>query len=495
MLARLVLLISIWGLSCAAAAIPPETIFQDAEAYTVRIKTRIERAFGDDKAGVFSGAGFVVDSERGWIVTNKHVVGESPSNVRISTKGNDFVEATKVYVDTFTDIAIIHADVASAGEAALECKSLPGTGHPVGAYGHPWGLDYTGTQGVISGRTDNFRVDLLQTDAPINSGNSGGPLISMRTGKVVGISTASYAHKDAENTNFAVPSIEVCNILALLKDGRDPSPPHLPVAFYNLEDRDELIVAQSYLSADQLDLKTGDRILTVGNRKTPINKEHELINALRGKFDDFELTIERDEKLTIVHGQLEPLRLRQGIVFAGMVLAKSQFLDANVLSIGHGINIHSFVPGSSGRAAKINWYDFIVSVDGTRVKGLEHLFTLLSDTTVNESVELEFMRLWQPPFFYEFVRRTIAADEPVWLDDVGYWNGVMARLTWQLATVNELASLNHEEREKVVGSLRRVIHSVGEPETEIPEEIAAELILTAQKIIDHLSHHSSSESY
>lgn len=484
MLARLVVLLGIWSLSHSAAATPPETIFQDAEAYTVRIKTRIEMAFGDDRAGVFSGAGFVVDNERGWIVTNKHVVGESPSHIRISTKGHDFVAALKVYVDAYTDIAIIEADVATAGEAALDCENIPGTGHPVGAYGHPWGLDYTGTQGTISGRTNNFRVDLLQTDAPINSGNSGGPLISMRTGKVVGISTATYADEEAENTNFAVPSSEVCQILALLMDGKDPSPPIFPVAFYNLEDDDALIVAKSYLPTKQLDLRTGDRILTAGSHKTPISKEHELINALRGESEDFELTIERDGKLTIVHGKLQLQRPRQGIVFAGMVLAESQFLDANVLSLGHSINIHSFARGSASRAAELEWYDFIISVDGTRVKGLEHLFVLLSDKTINAPVELVFVRLWEPPFLHEFVQRTIPADEPVWLDDVGYWNGVMARLTWQLATINELAGLSQEARKEIVGSLRKVIQSVKEPEADITDESAAELVSTAQKILE-----------
>src|ERR1044072_7933243 len=65
----------------AAAHSSAEAVFHDARAYTVRIRTQIVTPFAEDSRGAFEGAGFVVDAERGWVLTNAHVVGQSPSTV------------------------------------------------------------------------------------------------------------------------------------------------------------------------------------------------------------------------------------------------------------------------------------------------------------------------------------------------------------------------------------------------------------------------------
>lgn len=407
-------------LSASTGAIGPEEIFQEAESYTVRIRTRIEIGIGDDESGVFNGAGFVVDRDLGWILTNRHVVGESPSHVRISQKGKDYIEASKVYVDPYSDFAVIQAEVSQATEANLECKKMPGTGHPVGAYGHPWGLHYTGTQGIISGRTDNYRVDLLQTDAPINAGNSGGPLISMRSGRVIGISTATYADDDAENTNFAVPITEVCEVLALLRDEKDPSPPWLPVVFYNLENQDRLIVARSYISEGQLDLRPHDRILTAGPGRRPVKKHHELINVLRGSSNNIVLGIERDGQILEISGWLWPHRLRRGIEFAGVVFTEGRFLDAPATGLSHDIIVDHLRSGSAGQAVGIKRWDFVTSVNNTRVVNLEHLYELLeTGSTDRKTMVLEFMRVWEENTLFEHIRRELPAEKPVWLKSNG----------------------------------------------------------------------------
>jgi len=127
------------------------------------------------------GSGFIVSAD-GIILTNAHVVGRSPSRVEVALYGQDFSEATKIYVDPYLDFAIIRVpqgvDTSGIEEPRLECDRIPSVGHPVGAFGHPWRLQFTGTRGIISGVTARFRTELLQTDAPINQGNSGGPLIS-----------------------------------------------------------------------------------------------------------------------------------------------------------------------------------------------------------------------------------------------------------------------------------------------------------------------------
>ena len=142
LLTGIVGLIGILPVAAAYGEAIPEEIFADASDYTVRVKARIEHAFGDDEAGVFSGTGFIVDADRGWIVTNRHVVGESPSEVQVARRDAPFQDATKLYVDPFMDIAVLETSLDGGENANLACDdSAPGTGHPVGAYGHPWGFE------------------------------------------------------------------------------------------------------------------------------------------------------------------------------------------------------------------------------------------------------------------------------------------------------------------------------------------------------------------
>lgn len=430
---------------CAAST--PERIFDAAEGYTVRIKTRIEKALGDDTTGVFSGTGFVVDAERGWIVTNRHVVGESPSNVQVSLKGQPYVDAAKVYVDPYIDLAILKAPVSATRVAKLECDSEPGTGHPVGAYGHPWGLEYTGTQGVVSGYTNDLGENLLQTDAPINSGNSGGPLISMRSGRVVGIGTASYSDDDAENTNFAVPITEVCDILDLMKAGRNPAPPQLDVAFYDLRDLEELIVARSYLEPGILDLQPGDKILTAGSEQTTVRIEHDLIHLLRGELEHVVLGVERANQKINVEGRLPPQQVRKGVVFAGMVFSRLGVRDAQTFPTGHDIMVQSFIPGALAQAVGVEIYDLLLSVDGEPVTAMSHVYDRLKQVTPGETVTLDFLRWFEDAQFYQYVRRDLLADEPEWLSEDGYWGGVRAQLDWKLQYLSQLPAISVEQRQ------------------------------------------------
>src|SRR6056297_227846 len=107
------ILVVLWVASLAGGAsdlpaepLGPEAIFADAADYTVRVQTRIEQALATDDVGVSEGAGFVVDIERGWIVTNRHVVGASPSEVRVALRDGTHQPASKVYVDPLSDIAV-----------------------------------------------------------------------------------------------------------------------------------------------------------------------------------------------------------------------------------------------------------------------------------------------------------------------------------------------------------------------------------------------------
>ncbi|MGH8635311.1 MAG: S1C family serine protease, partial [Burkholderiales bacterium] len=285
----------------AAAADSSEDIFKGALRYTVQIRTTLPVPFDGDRKGSSLGAGFVVDAARGWIMTNAHVVGRSPSRVEVALHGQEYSEAAKVYVDPFLDLAIIRVSesVETVGIAGprLECEGVPPVGHPVGAFGHPWRLPFTGTRGIISGVTARYRTELLQTDAPINQGNSGGPLISLDSGRIVGINTAGI--RGAQNTNFAVAIKYACRVLQLLQEGKDPSPPDLKLVYFrDIDNRKELRVARSYAGDGMLQLLPGDVIRQVVGESGAIENETQLMHALRGRLAKSSLKVLRQDQET-----------------------------------------------------------------------------------------------------------------------------------------------------------------------------------------------------
>jgi putative serine protease PepD len=204
----------------AAAAIPPsDEPLADTAAKLLPSVVQIE-------AGNAVGSGFVA-AEGGLILTASHVVGRSDS-VTLRLYDGTSVSGTVVAVDKSVDTAVIRAEEsAAAGMKPLALGALAGVhvGDMTIAVGSPFGLSQTVTTGIVSalGRTVPTPVgelhDLIQTDAAINSGNSGGPLAD-REGKAIGINTAiASASGGSDGIGFAVPIDEALKILDKVKDG------------------------------------------------------------------------------------------------------------------------------------------------------------------------------------------------------------------------------------------------------------------------------------
>jgi serine protease Do len=390
--------------NCAAPswALDTEEVFRNAVAYTVKIRTRITSDFIEDTKGTFTAAGFVVDAKRGWIMTNAHVVGRSPAVVSAAFIGQKSVKARKVYVDPHIDLAILEIDpdggTTALVAAPLDCHGTPSIGHPVGAFGHPFGLDYTGTRGIISGVEAD--TSMLQMDAAINPGNSGGPLISLKTGMVVGINTASLEAEEEEpqNTNFAEPILFACKILDLLRNGKDPSPPNLRVVYYNSPiDRYALIVARTYLGPDCLDLKSGDEILGVDGFPNSISNERQLVHALRGNFADFKITVMREGKERVIRGSLHPQALiteKIGVLVSGLLFGPGhQHPDDSLIGAEEMMVIQAVDSGSVGEELSFEAGDLIVSIDGMRFSEPSKSFRYLSARKAAQTpIIVEIMR-------------------------------------------------------------------------------------------------------
>lgn len=146
-----------------------------------------------------SGTGFIVGDI---IITNSHVVG-GLKEVVISAKKITRTIATVIYDDPFFDLAFIKCDFKQP-KVLLELASKHvSDGDTVVAIGHPYGLNYTATEGIVS-RASRLQDDLeyIQIDAAINPGNSGGPLLNSE-GKVAGVNT--FIIQNANNLGFALP--------------------------------------------------------------------------------------------------------------------------------------------------------------------------------------------------------------------------------------------------------------------------------------------------
>lgn len=160
-----------------------------------------------------TGSGFLL-SEDGYVVTNYHVVAEA-ATITVVTQDAETHEAALVGRDTTADMALLKVEGEHFQPVTLGSSTELAIGDMVVAIGNPLSaLEATQTVGYISGKnrevsTDNNVVNMLQTDAAINSGNSGGPLFNMR-GEVVGITTAKYSGTSAsgasiEGLSFAIP--------------------------------------------------------------------------------------------------------------------------------------------------------------------------------------------------------------------------------------------------------------------------------------------------
>ena len=170
------------------------------------------------------GSGFVIDKQ-GHILTNYHVV-QGARSVRVSFSNRDNVKAEVVGADAATEVAVLKVDEepSALNPLPLAQSGDVHVGDPVVAIGNPFGLERSVTAGIVSAlqREINSSIPgtsidhIIQTDAPINSGNSGGPLLNDR-GQVIGINTAILTGNPSERGNvgigFAVP-IQTVRLIA-----------------------------------------------------------------------------------------------------------------------------------------------------------------------------------------------------------------------------------------------------------------------------------------
>jgi serine protease Do len=187
-------------------------LYYKARAHVVRVRTQ---------TGI--GAGIVVSSS-GRILTNAHVAGEDVAPVA-ETYGGDSLDSRVLRSDAGLDLAVLQA-VESAVHwepISVEPGELPEVGSDVYVIGHPVGLGWTVTRGVVSATRKVGEVGptpVIQTDAAISPGNSGGPLLD-RDGRLLGVVSSKFAGPGIESVGFAIPASVAADFLG---DVANPKP-------------------------------------------------------------------------------------------------------------------------------------------------------------------------------------------------------------------------------------------------------------------------------
>lgn len=216
------LALAIWS-----AGLPPARAEDLADDQRIAVARRLQQSTVSVRTGRSGGGSGFVAGEDKWIVTNAHVVrGRRSQHVRVRFGTGEERAARIVAYDPSHDLAILRVQ----GEVPVDALPL-GTadevevGQTVLAFGSPFGLDGTLTQGIVSARRDLPAIGggdvkgLIQTDAPINPGNSGGPLVDAK-GRVIGVNTAILSRTGGSHgIGFAVPVSYVKGLLAETEGG------------------------------------------------------------------------------------------------------------------------------------------------------------------------------------------------------------------------------------------------------------------------------------
>lgn len=293
-----------------------------------------------DGTKVSTGTGFVYkkDDKYAYIMTNNHVIDDADEvEIEFNDK-NEKVEAKILGGEVYSDIAVLTIDVKeSDGVVEIGSSDEIKLGDTIFTVGSPMGESYKGTvtKGIISGKdrmvevnltgnTSDYYMKVLQIDAAVNPGNSGGPLCDV-SGKVVGIISLKIVQDEVEGMGFAIPIEDALEYANAIEEGGEIVRPYIGISMVDLseeyylwqnritipENVEEGIAVVEVVSgspADKAGLKKGDIIVKLGDEDTGSLAEfrYELYTHKVG--DKLTVTYYRDGKIkttTITLGKNE----------------------------------------------------------------------------------------------------------------------------------------------------------------------------------------------
>ena len=311
---------------------PLALLYEQACQQTVGITTEVtyQNFFGQTSTSAVSGSGFVI-SEDGYILTNYHVIEYADKGgykVSVILHDGTRYDANIIGSEAGNDVAVLKIDATGLTPVKFGDSDKILVGDEVHAVGNPLGeLEFSMTNGYVSAldrviTTDNNQesINMFQFDAPVNSGNSGGPLYNA-AGEVIGIVTAKYSSSGVEGLGFAIPINDAVRIAQdLITKGYVTGKAYLGITvetqynamyaqYYNMPLGAYIHAVENGSCAEKAGLQTGDIITRFGDNK--IESYAELKQALKGYAagDTVELEVYRADKsmtVTVVLDEAKP---------------------------------------------------------------------------------------------------------------------------------------------------------------------------------------------
>ena len=275
--------------------------------------------YGQSQVESGAGSGVIISSD-GYILTCAHVV-SGASNITVSIGDKDY-PATLVGEDTTSDIAVVKVDATGLTPATVGNSDNLKVGESVMAVGNPLGeLGGTVTSGIVSalnrsvsiqGSSSVNTMSLIQMDASVSPGNSGGGLFNMN-GELVGIVNAKSSDSDAEGLGFAIPVNDAVKVAQeLLENGYVTGRPYLGISYYAVTDAQTaaqlgvnaygvyIVEVVKGGPADKAGLQAGDRIVSVDGSEVATQSDLGTLMQDHKAGDTIEITVARGGQMQTV---------------------------------------------------------------------------------------------------------------------------------------------------------------------------------------------------
>lgn len=285
----------------------------------IKVDYTASSMFGRTSTATAEGSGVII-SEDGYILTNNHIVNSNSSGSYYELgKANKLIvylyndkteyEAKIIGTDEQTDLAVIKIEKTGLIAAELGDSDEVKVGQFSMAVGNPLGLQSSVTCGVISAinrkitDSDGKTFNLIQTDAAINSGNSGGALVNA-DGKVIGINTLKVSGSGIEGMGFAIPINSTTDIYQQLIQYNKVKRPYIGISGIDLDEKtaeyNKLVVGiyvkdiETFSAAEKAGIKTGDVIIEADNKKITTMDELNQIKNSHQIGEQMSLKVNRD---------------------------------------------------------------------------------------------------------------------------------------------------------------------------------------------------------
>ena len=340
------------------------------------------------------GSGVILDADKGYIVTNSHVINDA-DEIQITLKDGRQLEAKKIGGDEASDIALLQIDADDLIAVKIADSDRIRVGDFAVAIGSPFGLGQTVTSGIVSalGRSglniENYE-DFIQTDAAINSGNSGGALINLH-GELIGINTAILGPNGGNvGIGFAIPSNMVQNLVNQIIEFGEVRRGVLGVAGRSVNSEIakamELDVSQgAFVEQVTKDSAADDAGIRAGDVITKINgKMIKTFNELRGKIGS--IGAGKTIKITVIRKDGKEktynVTLKKSEMAKIEAVSLHRMLDGAELENddqGNGIVVADIADNSPAASVGLRKGDIINGINRQRINNIGELRSYLND--------------------------------------------------------------------------------------------------------------------